>query len=272
MTVFQAIIYGIVQGITEWLPISSTAHLRILPALAGWEDPGAAFTAVIQLGTTVALFIYFWKDIKAAFVGWFQSLYKPEMRDTPEARMGWAVFLGTIPVVLGGLFLKHQIEGPLRSLYVIAATLVVMGVGMLWAESRAKGELKIEHTEPKHGLIIGLFQALALIPGMSRSGSTITGALFSGFDRMAAARLSFLLSVPSITLAGLKELYDERTHLGQLGTVPILVATVVSFVVGYASIAWLLKFIQNNSFRSFVYYRFALAGVLLILIWQGLIK
>jgi len=179
---------------------------------------------------------------------------------------------GTIPVVVLALLLKKHIEGDFRSLYVISGSLIVMAVLMYVAEQKAANHMSLDDVQPKHGLGMGLFQALALIPGMSRSGSTITGGLFMGFDRVAAARMSFLLSIPSVTLAGLKELFDERQHLGQLGTANVFVATFVSFVVGYATIAWLLKFIQNNKFTSFVIYRIVLAVVLLVLIQQGVLQ
>lgn len=272
MDVVQAIVYGIVQGITEWLPISSTAHLRIVPALMGWQDPGAGFTAVIQLGTVLAVLIYFWKDLGKALKAWFLSL-RGIGKDTLEAKMGWAVFVGTIPIVVLGFLLKDFIKSDqTRSLYVIAATLIGMGVLMLIAEKVGKRTREIGSVEPKDGVVVGLFQCLSLIPGMSRSGSTITGALFAGFDASTAARFSFLLSFPSILAAGLYELYEERSYLQGERLAPTLVATVVSFVVGYASIAFLIRYLQRRGIGVFVGYRIALGLLLLFLVQTGRIQ
>lgn len=272
MDVVQAIVYGIVQGITEWLPISSTAHLRIVPALMGWPDPGAGFTAVIQLGTVLAVLIYFWKDLGKALKAWFLSL-RGIGRDTPDAKMGWAVFVGTVPIIVLGFSLKDLIKSDqTRSLYVIVATLIGMGVLMLIAEKVGKRTREIGSVEPKDGLLVGLFQCLSLIPGMSRSGSTITGAFFAGFDAPTAARFSFLLSFPSILAAGLYELYEERSYLQGERLAPTLVATVVSFVVGYASIAFLIRYLQRRGIGVFVGYRIALGLLLLFLVQSGRIE
>jgi undecaprenyl-diphosphatase len=265
----EAILYGIVQGLTEWLPISSTAHLRILPALLGKPDPGAGFTAVIQLGTVLAVLIFFRTDIAQALSAFFKSL-RGEGKDTPEAKLAWGAFYGTLPILIIGFALKDLIKSnQARSLYVIAGTLIFMGVVMLIAEkvgkqNRDKGDLEV-----KDGIIVGCWQALALLPGMSRSGSTISGALFQGLDRTTAARFSFLLSIPSITAAGVYELYSERKEIFGPLLMPALVATVVSFVVGYASIALLLKVIQKQGIGIFVGYRIVLGIVLLVLLSQG---
>lgn len=262
MGLIQAIVYGIIQGLTEFIPVSSNAHIRIVPALLGWPDPGAAFTAVIQLGTVAALVLYFARDIGKAFmgwIGWFQG-----KRDTAEARMGWAVFVGTLPIILLGLIFKDQIETTLRSLYIIAAALIGMGVLMYLADAGVRSR-KVASVTPVDGIVVGLWQCLALIPGMSRSGSTITGALFSGFDRQAAARFSFLLSVPSVAAAGIYEAYKARHDLSQMMT-PIIVATLVSFAVGYAAVAFLMNFIQRKGIKAFVIYRVALGLVLLALL------
>jgi undecaprenyl-diphosphatase len=265
----EAILYGIVQGLTEWLPISSTAHLRILPALLGKPDPGAGFTAVIQLGTVLAVLIFFRTDIAQALSAFFKSL-RGEGRDTPEAKLAWGAFYGTLPILIIGFALKDLIKSnQARSLYVIAGTLIFMGVVMLIAEKVGKQNRDKADLQVKDGIIVGCWQALALLPGMSRSGSTISGALFQGLDRTTAARFSFLLSIPSITAAGVYELYSERKEiLGPL-LMPALVATAVSFVVGYASIALLLKVIQKQGIGIFVGYRILLGIVLLVLLSQG---
>lgn len=267
----EAIILGIVQGLTEFLPISSTAHLRIVPALLHWNDPGAAFTAVIQLGTILAVLIYFAKDLKADIGAWAASLSKKELRNTPEARMGWAVFWGTIPVIVLGVALKHKIEHEFRSLYVIAVSMIVLGAVMLIAENYGKRKRAVEDVQTKDGVIVGFWQALALVPGMSRSGSTISGALFQGFDRPAAAKFSFLLSVPAITAAGLKEMFDARKELGGDLLMPTVVATIVSFVVGYASIAFFMNYLRKKGIAPFVIYRIALGIALLGLVSQKII-
>ncbi|RYG75741.1 undecaprenyl-diphosphatase UppP, partial [bacterium] len=245
MNLFQALVYGLVQGLTEFLPVSSSAHLRLVPELFGWPDAGAAFTAVIQLGTIAAVILYFRRDLVAAAKGWARSLSTRDLSPV-EARIGWGVLVGTVPIVVLALLFKHQIEGPLRSLWVVATAFIVMGVVMLLAErygnkARTEGSVTV-----KDGAIIGLWQALALIPGMSRSGSTISGALFANFDRPTAARFSFLLSIPSITAAGLYEAFKERKGLGGELLMPTLVATIVSFVVGYAAISWLIPFVATS--------------------------
>jgi len=265
----EAILYGIVQGFTEWLPISSTAHLRLLPVVLGRPDPGAAFTAVIQLGTVLAVLIYFRQDLARAITAWFKSL-RGEGKDTPEAKLAWGAFYGTLPILVIGYALKDVITGSqARSLYVIATTLIVMGVVMLIAEKVGKQHRSSESIEVKDGLWVGLWQCLSLIPGMSRSGSTISGALFAGLDRSTAARFSFLMSVPSITAAGLYELYQERKEIFGPLFQPALVATIVSFVVGYASIALLMKVIQKYGIGIFVAYRVVVGILLLVLVSTG---
>lgn len=267
MDLVRAIVYGIVQGLTEFLPISSNAHLRLTPLLFGWNEPAetfTAFTAVIQLGTTLAVLIYFRSELKAALTGWFANV-KDRTKNTPESRMGWAVFYGTIPIVILGLLLKHHIETTFRSLYVIAVAFILMGVLMLVFDRRPGGREERD-VQPRDGVLVGLWQCLALLPGMSRSGSTITGALALGFDRVAAARFSFLLGIPSITLAGLFEAYKEHRSIGGPLLAPTLVATVVSFFVGYASIAWLMKIVQRRGITPFVWYRLALGVLLLVLL------
>lgn len=271
MGLMEAIVYGIIQGLTEFLPISSTAHLRIFPALVGWQDPGAAFTAVIQLGTLLAVLIYFRTDLWGALKGWVAWFSSSDKKATVEAKMGWAIVIGTIPVVVAGILLKKKIEGDFRSLYVIAGSLIGMGILLFIADRIAAKQRKIESVTAKDGLIVGLWQMIALIPGSSRSGSTITGALFDGFDRAAAARFSFLLSVPSILAAGLKELWDERHALGH-DMAPVILSTAVSFIVGYWSIGFLIRYLQKHTLTLFVAYRIALGIILLILLRMGTIE
>jgi undecaprenyl-diphosphatase len=272
----QAIVYGIVQGLTEFLPISSNAHLRIVQAFLGWKDPGAAFTAIIQLGTVAAVVIYFAKDIGKAFMAWAYTITGKKEVDQVEARMGWAVFVGTLPVIVFGLLLKHKIETSFRSLTVIAFALIGMGIVMLLADRLGSRKRRVKDVEVKDGVIVGLWQCLALIPGMSRSGSTISGALFQGFDRVAAARFSFLLSIPSVAAAGIYEAYeklkaakvDPESHVQWT---PTIIAAIISFVVGYAAIALFMQYLQKRGIAPFVWYRIALGILLLILIQRGIV-
>jgi undecaprenyl-diphosphatase len=271
----KAIVLGIVQGLTEFLPISSTAHLRIVPALFGWDDPGAAFTAIIQLGTVAAVLIYFRKELGHAFMAWFNTITGKKDVNKADARLGWAVFVGTLPIVVLGLAFHEKIETSLRSLYIVAGSLIVMGIVMLIAEKVGSRQRKVEHVHVQDGVIVGLWQCLSLIPGMSRSGSTISGALIQGFDRVAAARFSFLLSVPSVAGAGLYEAYKAIKH-ADLGTHvswgPTIVATIVSFAVGYAAIAFFIQYLQKRGIGVFVWYRVALGVLILFLVQQGTLK
>jgi undecaprenyl-diphosphatase len=277
VNVVEATVLGIVQGLTEFLPISSSAHLLIVPSVAydlglkSWErDPGAAFTAIIQLGTMMAVLIYFWKDIYRITVTWTQSLWKKELRAELDARMGWYIIWGTAPVSVVGLAFKDFIEKPARNLWLNASMLIVMGLLLMVAEWAGRQRRQVSDLNLRDGLIIGGFQALALIPGSSRSGSTITGGLFLGYTREAAARYSFLLSIPAVVLSGLFEL--RKVGEGNLDLTGTAIATVVSFVVGYASIAWLLKYLVKHSTLLFVYYRVAVGGILLGLLAAGAIQ
>jgi undecaprenyl-diphosphatase len=271
MDVLQAIVLGIVQGLTEFLPISSSAHLLIVPKLAGWSDPGAAFTAVIQLGTMLAVVIFFWRDIVRIFSTWLRSLWTPELRGDLDARMGWYIGLGTIPIGAAGLLFKSAIEGPARNLWLNASMLIVFGLLLLAADQMGRKKKEVADLNMRDGLIIGAWQMLPLIPGASRSGSTMTGAMFLGYTREAAARYSFLLSIPAVILSGVFEL----RHVGDDGGVPLvptLIATVVSFVVGYASIAWLLRYVAKHSTIAFVVYRVFAGTFLLTLLALGVIS
>jgi undecaprenyl-diphosphatase len=270
ITIAQSILFGIVQGLTEFLPVSSTAHLRILPELLGISDPGSAFTAVIQLGTILAVWIYFWKDLTMAIRGWAHSILGP--KTSPEAKLGWAVFWGSVPICLFGFLLRHAIKSDaVRSLYVIAATLIIVGLVMMLAEMYGKKNRKLADVTVRDGIIVGIWQCFALVPGVSRSGSTISGGLFDGFDRVAAARISFLLSVPSITIAGLYELFDDRKDILGSNMTPAIVATIVSFIVGYASIGWFIGFLKKHGIGYFVVYRIALGIALIVLIRTGVL-
>jgi len=268
VNVVEATVLGIVQGATEFLPISSSGHMLFVPRLLGRPDPGAAFSAIIQLGTMAAVLIYFRRDLARIAVTWARSLWTPHLRTCQDARMGWYIGLGTVPICVMGLAFSDFIEDPARNLWLNAASLIVMGLLLMVAEWAGRQRHGIADLNLRDGLIIGGFQCLSLIPGSSRSGSTMTGALFLGYTREAAARYSFLLSVPAVVLSGL---YEMR-HLGDEGTVPVVptvVATVVSFIVGYASIAWLLRFLVRHSVMIFVYYRVALGAVILGLLAAG---
>jgi undecaprenyl-diphosphatase len=267
---FQAIVLGIVQGLTEFLPISSTAHLRILPAFAGWDDPGAAFTAVTQLGTMAAVLLYFRTDLWRIGRAWLASLRRPELRTGLDARMGWYIVLGTIPIGVFGLVFADQIESGARDLYVIGTTLIVLGLALLAADQVARRDRSIEDITRRDGIVIGLAQACALVPGVSRSGATITAGLMLGFDRASAARYSFLLSVPAVVISGLFELRKIGDE-GGAGAAPTILATLAAFVVGYASIAFLLRWLTRHSLAVFVAYRVGLGALVLALAGTGVI-
>jgi undecaprenyl-diphosphatase len=274
VSVLEAIVLGIVQGLTEFLPISSTGHLRIVPAFLGWEDPGAAFTAVTQLGTMAAVLLYFREDLKRIAIAWWRSVWDRRLRRELDARLGWYIVLGTIPIGIFGVLFKDQIETGARDLYLIGVALIVLGLVLLLAEKVGTRERSIEQIRTKDGFAIGFAQALALIPGVSRSGATITAGLFLGLDRTAAARFSFLLSVPAVVLSGLLELGTilsdddgDHTSLGAL-----VIATVMAFVSGYAAIAWLLRYLTTHSMVIFVVYRVALGVLVLALTAAGTIE
>lgn len=274
MSLLEAIVLGIVQGLTEFLPISSTAHLRIVPAFLGWEDPGAAFTAVTQLGTMAAVLLYFRRDLWRIGSAWLRGLRSAEVRRTLDSRLGWYIVLGTIPIGIFGLAFKNQIENGARSLYLIGTTLIVLGLVLYAAERVATRTRTIGDLERRDGVVVGLAQAAALIPGVSRSGATITAGLFLGLTREAAARFSFLLSVPAVVLSGLFQVGEITAGNadGETGTTSLIVATVVAFVVGYAAIAGLLRFLAQHSTLVFVVYRVALGALVLALALGGVIK
>jgi undecaprenyl-diphosphatase len=271
MDAFQAIVLGIVQGLTEFLPISSTGHLRIVPAFLGWEDPGAAFTAVTQLGTMAAVLLYFREDLWRITTTWLRSLREPELRGTLDARMGWYIGLGTIPIAIFGFLFKDQIEEGARSLYLIGTTLIVLGLLLLLAEKVATHERPLERINRRDAIVIGFAQACALVPGVSRSGATLTAGMFLGFDRTSAARYSFLLSVPAVVLSGLFELRKIGDEDGA-GFAPTAIATVLAFIVGYATIAFLLRWLTSHSTAIFVAYRVALGALVIALTASGAIS
>lgn len=281
MSFIEAVVLGIVQGLTEFLPISSSGHLRIVPELFGWGDPGAAFTAVIQLGTMAAVVIYFWTDLWRITRAWFADVpralrwlrtpaERAELRPAEDARMGWYLIVATIPIGIFGVAFKDQIETGARNLWLVACTLLVGGAIMWWADRTARRTKSIHDIGVREGVTIGVAQSLALVPGVSRSGATITAGLFLGFKREDAARFSFLLSIPAVVLSGLFQLKDVGAGDGP-GAAATLVATIVSFVVGYASIAWLLKYLVRHGLTIFVVYRLLLGVALLGLLAAGTI-
>ena len=280
MTLLQALVLGLVQGLTEFLPVSSTAHLRIVPAIFGWHfydgttnDPGAAFTAIIQLGTTLAIVVYFWRELLHVTVAWVRGLYDPSVRDSLEYRMGWYLILATIPVAVFGVLFSDQIETGARNLWLIAGALIVLALALWGAEivgSRRRVEEQITRTD---AIAVGAAQALALIPGASRSGTTITAGLFRGLNREAAARFSFLLSIPAVVLSGIYEAVRIGSkHQPSPGTGLIGFAVVVSFVVGLASIHWLMRWLSRHSTFVFIYYRIALGLLLIVLLSTGVLQ
>ena len=273
MSLGQAIILGIVQGLTEFLPISSSGHLRIVPAFLGWEDPGAAFTAVIQLGTMAAVLLYFRRDLVRIAMAWLASLRDPARRGELDARLGWYLIVATIPISIFGVAFKDQIENGARDLYLIGVMLVVFGLVLLAAEARSRRDRAVESITRRDALLVGLAQALALVPGVSRSGATISAGLLLGFDRVSAARFSFLLSVPAVVLSGLFELRGvvDGSAEGAVGVGPTAVATVLAFITGYASIAFLLRFLTTHSTAVFVGYRIVLGCAVLALVGAGAI-
>jgi undecaprenyl-diphosphatase len=272
MDALQAIVLGITQGLTEFLPVSSTAHVRIVSAFCGWDDPGAAFTAVIQLGTMAAVLLYFRVELWKITRAFLASLRGDRWRTADvDARMGWYIALGTIPIGIIGVAFKNVIENGARDLYVIGTALLLFSLVMLRAEAAGTRERELETITPNDGLKIGLAQAVALIPGVSRSGATISAGLFLGFERAAAARYSFLLSVPAVVLSGLFELRDVGAG-GGAGPAATIIAVVLSFIVGYWSIAFLLRFVVNHSIAVFCTYRVAIGALVLVLAGAGVIS
>jgi undecaprenyl-diphosphatase len=275
---FEAIFLGALQGLTEFLPISSSAHIRIAGELFGTNsDPGATFTAITQIGTELAVLIYFRRDILRIIRAWFSQISRNQLTSSEkaDARMGWLIILGTLPIVGLGYFGQDVIRNDFRSLWLIATSLIVFGLILGIADKFGKTERQLHQLTPVHGVLYGLAQSLALIPGVSRSGATIAMGRFMGYSREAALRYSFLLALPAVFGSGLYELKGAigETSADQIFSLPqTLVATVVAFIIGYAVIAWLLKFVTTKSFAPFIIYRLTLGSALLALLATGVIS
>ena len=271
MSWFEAIVLGIVQGLTEFLPISSSAHLLITGQLFfDGRDPGAAFTAVSQIGTEMAVIVYFAKDIWRIISKWFRALAGKVPQSDPDVRMGWMVIVGSLPIAALGLFFEDAIDTGLRNLWITAAMLAGVAVILFVADRRAKNERTLDQLSWRHAIFFGMWQALALIPGVSRSGATISGGLLMGYRREAAARYSFLLAIPAVLSSGLYKLKDIGGDTNAAWG-PTIVATVIAFFIGYAVIAWLLRYVASHDFTIFVIYRLALATFLVGLLATGTI-
>src|SRR3954449_9382671 len=273
MNYFDAIILGIVEGLTEFLPISSTGHLTIAEKVLGLQvdDPAVTgFTAVIQMGAILAVIVYFARDIWGIARTWVLGLFRAEYRGHRDFRMGWYVIIGTIPVGIVGLLLRDVIKNDLRSLWVVAIALIAWS-GVMWAAERvARQDRSEKQLSLTDAIVIGLFQCIALIPGVSRSGATISAGLFRGLDRVTATKLSFFMSIPALLAAGLFELKDAFS--GDIGVGVAVVGVVVAFLVAYVSIAWLLRFVAHHSVAWFVPYRVGLGVLLLILLGTGVLS
>jgi undecaprenyl-diphosphatase len=270
---FEAIVLGVVQGLTEFLPISSSAHLRIVGEVFGWKDPGAAFTAITQIGTEIAVLLYFRRDIGRIITAWLGSLTGRRKGD-PDARMGWLIIIGSIPIVVLGLLFQNNIETTLRDLRIVAIALVAFSLILYWADRVGTKKRELPDLTVGHGIAFGLAQAMALIPGVSRSGGTITAGLFLGYSRAAAARYSFLLAIPAVLGSGVFQAYEALTG-GVVGETvawgPTIVATVIAFAVGLSVIAWLLRYLDRGSFTPFVVYRVLLGLLVLALVGTGVL-
>ncbi len=270
---FEAVVLGLVQGLTEFLPISSSAHLRVVGEAFGWDDPGAAFTAITQIGTEAAVLLYFRRDIGRIIVAWLGSLAGKRKGD-PDARMGWLIIVGSIPIVVLGLLFQDQIETTLRDLRIVAIALVGFSLILLWADIVGSKKRELPDLTVGHGIAFGLAQAMALIPGVSRSGGTITMGLFLGYTRAAAARYSFLLAIPAVLGSGFFQAYEALTGKVEGAEVswgPTILATVIAFGVGLTVIAWLLRYLDRGSFIPFVVYRVVLGLTVLALVGAGVL-
>lgn len=272
MSIFEAIILGIVQGLTEFLPISSSAHLRITSELLGIGDAGSAFTAITQIGTEAAVIVFFWRDIVRIIGRWARALVGRVPRSDPDALMGWWIIVGSVPIVIGGLLFEDAIDSTLRSLWFVAIALIVFGLLLGVADRVGPRKKDLSRLNWKDGLIFGFAQALALIPGVSRSGGTITAGLFMGYTREAAARYSFLLAIPAVLGSGG---YKLVSSLDEPGTTPLLqtaVATIVAFAIAIVVIGWFLRYISRGSFMPFVVYRVLLGLTIIVLLLTGVLE
>ncbi|MCW2800945.1 MAG: undecaprenyl-diphosphatase [Aeromicrobium sp.] len=272
MDFFRAVVLGLIQGLTEFLPISSSAHLAIFPKFFGWDDPGAAFSAVIQIGTELAVVLYFWRDIVTIAGGWLRGLFNVEAREALEWRMGWFVIIGSLPIVLLGVLFQDTIKHQFRHVVLIAIALIVFGLILGFAERVGRKNRPIEQLTMRDAVLFGLAQACALFPGVSRSGGTISMGLLLGYDRRAATRYAFLLAIPAVLGAGIYNLKDIPNQANAYGTGPTIVATVISFIVGLAVIRWLLNYVSTKSYTPFVIYRIALGVLVLALVGFGVIS
>ena len=268
---FEAIVLGLVQGLTEFIPVSSSAHILIVSQLFGWQDPGAAFTAVTQIGTELAVVIYFAKDLWRIATTWLRSLVTPDLRSNADAKMGWYIIIGTIPIVVLGISFADYIETAARNLWLVAGTLIGFGIILGLADRFGRKTKTLESLTIRSGLAYGFGQALALVPGVSRSGATLSVGLVMGYTRAAATRYAFLLAIPAVLGSGVFEAFkigdDTNPAWG-----PTVLATVISFAVGYAVIAWLLKWITVHSYTPFVIYRVILGALLLVGLSTGFLS
>ena len=270
VTWFQAIVLGVIQGLTEFLPISSSGHLLIFSQLFGWTDPGAAFTAVTQIGTETAVLIYFAKDIWRILGAWFGQFAHPESRGDPDVRMGWLVIIGTIPIGLLGFIFSDQIETIARNLYLVSFTLIVFGIVLGVADRTARSIHTLGELTVRDGIIFGFAQAVSLIPGVSRSGATISAGLFMGYNREAATRYAFLLAIPAVLASGFYQALDIGSDPA-VAWGPTILATIIAFFIGYAVIAWLIRYVSTNSYMPFVIYRIGLGTLVLVLLGTGVL-
>lgn len=278
LSYLDAVVLGIVEGLTEFLPVSSTGHLTVTEKILGLPVDAkgvTAYTALIQIGAIAATVVYFAKDIGRMFMAWVNGLHSDEAREHPDYTLAWTVIIGSLPVVVAALLLKDAIEGPFRSLWVVAGALIVWSAVMWWSERRhlVLVEAGLERTESRltvrDGLVIGLVQCFSLIPGVSRSGATIAAGLARGIDRVTATRLSFFMAIPALTGASIFETVSATAELGELGWGPIAIGIIVAYLVAYASIAWLLKFVAGHPITWFVGYRVALGLGIIVALAAG---
>ena len=268
MQVWHAIILGVIEGITEFLPISSTGHLTIAEKMLGYSISSSsitAFTAIIQSGAVLATVVYFWKDISRVLMAWIRGLFVNKYRKNSDYKYGWAIIIGSIPIAIIGILFKDEIETVLRSLWFVAIALILWSLVMWWADKKAKQNLHEEDITWRDTLAVGIAQCLALIPGVSRSGATMSAGLLRNFDRVAVTKLSFFLSIPALSAAGILQIISKHSAIGSsVGWTATIIATLISFVVAYISVAWLLKFVAKHDYSVFIWYR-VIVGVLLLI-------